>query len=152
MGKDKAHKQAATAMRSQGSDLKTFNAKGNYSRADKRRIISRAISRLSGGDRYQQVNYCNTATVEIRVFKGSMLPTTIIACLEFSQAVWKFSRDVAAPDLTIAKFMEYVNAPLNRSETRFLRAYLAQRGFVVYQPRPHKDAMQYVTDLNAEEA
>jgi hypothetical protein len=152
MNKDNVKKHAVNTMKQQSVNLRHFNTKGNYSRGDKQRIVSRAISRLSGGDRYQQVNYCNSATVEIRVFKGSMLPTTIIACLEFSQAVWMFCRDAKATDLTIAKFMEYVNAPSNRQETRFLRAYLAQRGFIVYQPRPHKDAKVYVTDLNAEEA
>jgi hypothetical protein len=152
MEKDKAQGNAKNALRGTVGDLKQFNRRGNVSRRDKMQYISRAISRLSHGDRYQQVNYCNSATVEIRVFKGSMLPTTIIACLEFSQAVWKFSRDVVAADLTIAKFMEYVNLPSNRNETKWLRGYLAQRGFVVYQPNPHKDARPYVTELNAEEA
>jgi hypothetical protein len=145
-------------------DRNTKNALGGYgqylnkksgspfSETNREQIIARSISRLGDGDRYQQVNFCNDATIEIRVYKGSMLPTTIIACLEFTHAVWMFTRDARAIDLTTAKFMEFINRADNRRETEFLRGYLAQKGFICYQPRPHKEAKEYRTETTAEEA
>lgn len=112
---------------------------------DAKRVVQRAINRLTE-TRYEQVNFSPERTVEIRVFKGSLLPTTIIACLEFAYAVYMYTKDCKAPDLTTEAFLNWISEPARRRDTRFLRIYLAAKGFKVYMPRPHAKAPVIETD------
>jgi hypothetical protein len=146
-GKDKANVQYNTK-RSLGGNIKRMIRSYGYTW---QQVIENAVTNLSDGDRYQMVNFTNPKTVEIRVFKGSMMPVTILACVEFAQAAWLFSRDHAAADLTTEKFCEYISAPENRHETRYLRTYLSQRGFNVYMPRQHASAPAVITELTPHE-
>lgn len=128
------------------SVFRTYKAYGR----DPEYAMNRAITSLTT-DRYQQVNFSNDKTVEIRVFKGSMLPTTIMACIEFAAAIWHYSKDAKACDLTAERFLAWVCQPRNRKETGYLRAYLATRGWAVYVPRPYKQDVA-VNEMTAEDA
>lgn len=145
-----AGKEAVNALRNAGFDRRASYYSG---RTDALRdYVSSAITGLSYSDRYQQVNFCNKDTVEIRVFKGSMLPLTIMACLEFAAAVWHFTRDAKLIELTTDDFLKWISEPRNRRETGYLRTYLAARGYKVYQPKPAKDAKPALNELTAVDA
>lgn len=45
------------------------------------------------GDRYQAVNVGNLGTVEIRIFRGSLVPTTVLASIELVSNLVLFARD-----------------------------------------------------------
>lgn len=90
--------------------------------------LSTTLNQLHGGDRYSAVNFNNDATVEVRVFRGSMLPTTILACMELAYMSWFFCRDTAAELITPAQFMQYIQRAENSKESGYLRAYLIAKG------------------------
>jgi hypothetical protein len=113
--------------------------------------VSRAITALTP-DRRDMVNFSNGETVEIRVFKGTMLPTSIMACLEFSQATWFFARDHKAEDMTTHMFLKYISMPTHRHDTGNLRAYLMTRGFDVFMPRTYDGTVILETEFNCEES
>lgn len=81
-------------------------------------------------DRYSALNWTNKNTVEFRFFRGSTKLTTIMACLEFTFAVWHFTRLTPLTRLTTEAFIEFICAAENRKDTRYLRSYLHQRKFV----------------------
>jgi len=55
---------------------------------------------------------------------------TIQACLEFSFLSWHFTKDASIKDLTMSKFLEFINKPENRSDSIYLREYLQSKGFM----------------------
>jgi hypothetical protein len=85
--------------------------------------------RRLNSDRYEALNFRNDKTVEFRLFKGSLKYETIISCLEFSFACWHFTAQASTNELTTAKFLEFICLPQNRKDTRFLRAYLKDKGY-----------------------
>lgn len=96
--------------------------------------IKRAITRLTD-ERYEVVNYTNANTAEIRVFRGSMIVNTVIACLEFAFMSWYFTRDTTLDQLTTDNFLSFISLPEWRHETQYLRRYLWGKGFKVWMPR-----------------
>lgn len=110
-----------------------------------------AISQLNT-ERHEIVNFRNKETVEIRAFKGTMLPTTIMACLELTQASWYFCRDNKTEDLTTDNFLAWISDVHHRGDTGALRAYLALKGFNVFQGRSHPDAAPVMNEANCDEA
>lgn len=82
-------------------------------------------------DRYEALNFKNDKTIEFRLFKGTLKYQTIMACLEFTFATWHFCRDAGQSDLTTAKFLEFICRAENRTDTRFLRTYLKEKGFTL---------------------
>jgi len=122
------------------------------SKSSKATLINRAIRSLSS-ERYQAVNFTPEKTVEIRIFKGSMLPNTILACIEFAHASWFFTRDMPANKITSDEFLRYIADPCRRHETPHLRAYLAARGYVTYLPRFREGVTEVVEhDFNSSNA
>ena len=97
------------------------------------------------------VNYKPTHTVEIRCFRGTMIPNTITACLELSHAAWYFSRDNKVEDLTTEKFLVWIAKPENCKDTASLRAYLAIKGFNVVNKSNPRVAIPF-NEENCEEA
>ena len=80
-------------------------------------------------DRYEALNFKNPNTIEFRLFKGSLVYSTIMSCLEFTYATWFFCRDASTKNLTTDHFLKFICANENRGDTKFLRAYLKAKGF-----------------------
>jgi hypothetical protein len=80
-------------------------------------------------DRYEALNFKNANTIEFRLFKGSLVYSTIMSCLEFTYATWFFCRDASTKNLTTENFLKFICANENRGDTKFLRAYLKNKGF-----------------------
>jgi len=55
----------------------------------------------------------------------------MIACLEFSFACWHFTASASTSELTTGKFLEFICMPEHRKATRFLRAYLKEKGYAL---------------------
>jgi len=124
----------AIARRSDASYSKIKNKKDDkhwlkdsvHSSKDKDEQIRRMNS-----DRYEALNFKNDRTIEFRLFKGTLKYETMIACLEFSFACWHFTASASASELTTGKFLEFICMPENRKDTRFLRAYLKEKGYAL---------------------
>jgi hypothetical protein len=52
-------------------------------------------------NRYTAVNLCNSQTVEIRMFKGSLKPERVLADIQFVASIVEYTRDVTIPDITV---------------------------------------------------
>jgi len=91
---------------------------------------SAQLQRLNA-DRYEALNFKNEKTIEFRLFKGTLKYETMIACLEFSFASWHFTAHASTNELTTSKFLEFICMPENRKDTRFLRAYLKEKGYAL---------------------
>lgn len=128
------------------------NVKRSYGKdVDMKTAVKYAAEMVGNGDRYQVVNMTGKNTVEIRAFKSSMLPTTILACMEFSVMAWLYTRDVKAVDMKIDHFLDYISRVENRSQSRYLRSYLAVRGFKCFVPKLPPNTVAPVTEFNCEE-
>lgn len=80
-------------------------------------------------DRYEAVNVTSSKTIEFRLFKGSLKYESVIAALEFANALVEFTRpfgDCSARNLKADAFMEFINNKF-KSETKVLRAYVNNR-------------------------
>jgi hypothetical protein len=89
----------------------------------------RSQLRSLNADRYEALNFKNTNTVEFRLFKGSLVYSTIMSCLEFTYATWFFTRQSSTKNLTTDYFLKFICANENRADTKNLRAYLKAKGF-----------------------
>jgi hypothetical protein len=87
--------------------------------------------RRMNSDRYEALNFKNDRTIEFRLFKGTLKYETMIACLEFSFACWHFTASASASELSTGKFLEFICMPEHRKDTRFLRAYLKEKGYAL---------------------
>jgi hypothetical protein len=87
--------------------------------------------RRMNSDRYEALNFKNDRTIEFRLFKGTLKYETMIACLEFSFACWHFTASASTSELTTGKFLEFICMPEHRKDTRFLRAYLKEKGYAL---------------------
>ena len=85
--------------------------------------------RRLNSDRYEALNFRNDKTVEFRLFKGTLKYETMVSCLEFAFACWHFTAQASTSELTSSKFLEFICSPNNRKDTRFLRAYLKEKGY-----------------------
>jgi len=73
-------------------------------------------------DRYQAVNLANSATIEIRIFRGSLKPETVKATLWLVDAVSRFVlADKDVMKCSFKELIDYDNAPA------FVREYLEAR-------------------------
>lgn len=80
-------------------------------------------------DRYEAVNLTSRKTIEFRIFKGSLKYESVIAALEFVNALVEFTARSTLGGLANLKaddFMEFIDKKLP-SETQTLRAYLTAR-------------------------
>ena len=64
---------------------------GSPKKADR---VRQALKKEVNSDRYVAVNLQNNKSVELRYFRGSLLPSTVKGVLEFTQSVWTYTRDV----------------------------------------------------------
>lgn len=93
------------------------------------RPLSRATVRHY--DRYTAVNTTNRATVELRIFRGSLRAQTVLAAVEFAHAAAAYVEDTSARHLdapdTAARFLRRIHAPDLHKDTTHLRAYISDR-------------------------
>ena len=83
----------------------------------------------SDGDRYQAVNLCNRHTVEFRIFRGTLRYSSVMAAIEFSNAVIQFATPAngVGYNLKTPAFIEFINTAPMRKHTAYLRLYLAEK-------------------------
>lgn len=84
-------------------------------------------------DRYDALNLENDETVEFRIFKGTLKHESLMAAIEFANAVVNFTNPAspAGFNLSTERFMRFIAHDSQRSETRHLRSYLKEAGFAV---------------------
>ena len=78
-------------------------------------------------DRYEMVNLCNTNTIEFRIFRGTLKLESLLACIEFANALVAYAdcSSGAGMDITAARFRQFITQPGMKADTAFLRSYLA---------------------------
>lgn len=136
------------ARRTSSRFAKIANKKADYNWLKSAKRSSDPLCALNE-DRYESLNFQNDRTVEFRLFKGTLKYESIMACLEFTYASWFFTKDYGYQDLTIEKFLEFIAMPENKSDTKYLRAYLKQHLFDVEPPKQNPrivESAQLVTD------
>ena len=118
--------------------------RGAMSRDDSEQAL-----RNLNSSRYEALNFYNSRTVEFRLFKGSLKYTTVMDCLEFARLCWFFSRDTSANNLTTAAFIDYMDKPENKRNSRHLLTLLHGRldGYALPKQLKNKPAI-----LTAKEA
>lgn len=72
------------------------NGWGSPVKADR---VRQALKKEVNSDRYVAVNLQNNKSVELRYFRGSLLPSTVKGVLEFTQSVWTYTRDVRCTNI-----------------------------------------------------
>jgi hypothetical protein len=79
------------------------------------------------GGRYEALNVQNRGTVEFRIFRGSLRYESIIAALEFCNALLTFCTPgvTSLLDFTAVGFKRFIQLPEHKRETKFLRSYLS---------------------------
>lgn len=115
-----------------------------YKDANRARSNKADKLRCLNSDRYEALNFQNEKTIEFRLFKGTLKYETIMACLEFTYATWFFCRDTSTYDLTASKFLEFIQKPEQKQDTKFLRAYLTDKGFIEARCPRHDLAVEAV--------
>lgn len=141
------HKLIKAIARRDASDYAKFKNK-----SENREWIKDALTceskysqlRNLNSDRYEALNFKNNKTIEFRLFKGSLVYSTIMACLEFTYATWFFTRDSSTKNLTIDGFLKFICSAQNRADTKFLRAYLKAKGFDL----PEKNVIPFPQPTN----
>jgi len=122
----------AIARRDGANYSKILNKKASYEWLKNAKDGSKEsrIQRLNS-DRYEALNFQNEKTIEFRLFKGTLKYESIMSSLEFTYATWWFCKDTGSNDLTTDKFLDFICLPENLKHTRFLRAYLKEKGFAI---------------------
>lgn len=79
------------------------------------------------GDRYEALNVTGKHTVEFRIFRGSLRYESIMAALEFVNAVCNFCTPGVASILNFNAqgFHDFIMQYANRADTKYLRSYLS---------------------------
>ena len=79
------------------------------------------------GDRYEALNVTNPDTIEFRIFRGSLRYESVIAALEFCNALLTFCTPgvTSLIDFTAVGFKKFITRPDNRIDTKYLRSYLS---------------------------
>jgi len=78
-------------------------------------------------DRYEMVNLCNSSTIEFRIFRGTLKLESLLACVEFANAIVAYAdcSSGTGMDITAARFRRFIAEPAMRADTVYLRSYLA---------------------------
>jgi hypothetical protein len=135
------------ARRSSNRFCKVLNKKADYSWLKSAKRSHDPLCNLNE-DRYECLNFQNDKTIEFRLFKGTLKFESIMACLEFTYATWFFCKDNGYQDLNSDNFIKFICNPQNRSDTKYLRAYLKSHLFdipEVDKPNPRIESNQLVT-------
>jgi hypothetical protein len=84
-----------------------------------------------GDQRYEAVNLTNRRTIEMRIFKGTLKHESMLAAIEFTNALIKFTAPASPAGfmLNSYRFMDYINSNEMKADTRRLRKYLTDVGY-----------------------
>ena len=75
-------------------------ASSQWARFDGQRAeVAKVLKREQRPERYVAVNLCNAATVEVRMFRGSLNGKRLVADVEFVAAAVEHTRHLAVPDV-----------------------------------------------------
>ena len=101
----------------------------NYARIAQKRL---STAHKYDVERRDALNITNDKTVEFRIFKGTLKYDTLIAAIEFANAVVNFTMPAspAGFDLSTQRFIDFIDSPSQRSETKYLRANLKRHNFM----------------------
>jgi hypothetical protein len=77
-------------------------------------------------ERRDALNITNDHTVEFRIFKGTLIHDTLLSAIEFANAVVNFTMPAspAGFHLSTPRFLDFIDSPSQRSETKHLRNHL----------------------------
>lgn len=83
-------------------------------------------------ERRDALNITNDQTVEFRIFKGTLKYDTLIAAIEFANAVVNFTMPAspAGFHLSMHRFIDFIDSASQRHETKHLRAHLKAQGIM----------------------
>jgi len=100
----------------------------SYARIDQK-VLGKAHNPAHSDARYEAFNLTNRHTVELRIFKGTIKYTSLMAALEFANALVNFTAPASPAGfrLDAKTFMKFLDMPAYRNETKFLRNYLEER-------------------------
>ena len=94
------------------------------------RIAQKKLSNAHKYDyeRRDALNITNDRTVEFRIFKGTLVHDTLLSAIEFANAVVNFTMpaSTAGFHLSTQRFIDFIDSPSQRSETKHLRKHLKQ--------------------------
>lgn len=81
----------------------------------------------NNGERYEALNVQNPETIEFRIFRGSLRYESIMAALEFVNAILTFCTPgvTSIMDFHSIGFKKFILQPSQRNDTKFLRSYLS---------------------------
>jgi hypothetical protein len=91
------------------------------------RISQKQLSKAHyDADRYDALNLNNSQTIEFRIFKGTLKYESLMAAVEFVNALVNFTMPAspAGCNLSTERFTRFIESFPQRSETKFLRSYL----------------------------
>ena len=92
------------------------------------RIAQKKLSNAHKYDyeRRDALNITNDNTVEFRIFKGTLVHDTLLSAIEFANAVVNFTMpaSTAGFHLSTQRFIDFIDSPSQRSETKHLRKHL----------------------------
>ena len=96
-------------------------------------------------DRYEMINTTNKATIEFRIFRGTLKLESLLAAIEFANAVLNWAAFTSAADLSAKSFVTWLGDRKNAKDTRNLRNMLARRRPALYshlatKPNPEAPA------------
>lgn len=90
-------------------------------------IKAKLTDHCGRSDRYEALNLTNSKTVELRLPRGSIQPSTILGTLEFCYALVRFCEQASNADLTASSFLAFITTDAMLADTRALRTYLVTR-------------------------
>ena len=81
-------------------------------------------------DRYEAINVTGDKTIEFRIFRGSLKYESLMAALEFTNALLAFCAPgtVSNQEFNSLGFRKFLVNPVIADDTKYLRSYLAARG------------------------
>ena len=81
------------------------------------RLTTKKLKNYGQSRRYEAVNFRNSETVEIRAFKGTLNPDTILASLEFTHSLVKFVKQAKISEVIkrgVTNYMKYAKKRKHR--------------------------------------
>ena len=110
--------------------MKKFARRG-YNNYAQKRVKSLDQSALTAHSRYDSFNQIHSATVEIRMFRGTLKESTFMATIEFVDALINFSRahtyaSFADEQTCVKKFIAYTEKKVRKYP--HLYSYICERG------------------------
>jgi hypothetical protein len=78
------------------------------------------IKKKTGGFRHCALNLCAPTTVELRIFRGTLNPNSFCKNLEFSKALFDFTKQRTLPEMTVENFAEFVKKNKFRNLKNFM--------------------------------